>query len=191
VVTSGPRWVRSSGNCTPATPTLSAALAETEIVPETVVPVAGAVIETVGGVVSGTGLLTVTVTVAVLLLPAASRAMALSVCEALLAVVVFQLTLYGEAVSSAPRVTPSNRNCTPTTPLLSEALAETEIVPSTVAAFAGAVIDTVGGVVSTGGVLLTVTETAADVVLLPAPSRAIAVSVCAPFVAVVVSQETL
>ena len=61
--------------------------------PETVAPLAGAVMETVGGVVSEAALLTVTVTVAeVLVLPAASRATAVSVCEPLVAVVLFQVT---------------------------------------------------------------------------------------------------
>jgi hypothetical protein len=41
-------------NCTLATPTLSVAFAETVVVPEMVAPPAGAVIETVGGVVSKT-----------------------------------------------------------------------------------------------------------------------------------------
>ena len=46
--------VPSSLNCTPATPTLSEAVAETvTAVPETVAPLAGVVRETVGGVVSG------------------------------------------------------------------------------------------------------------------------------------------
>jgi hypothetical protein len=51
-VTSAPRFAPSSLNCTPTTPTLSAALAETVVVPATVAPAAGAVIETVGGVLS-------------------------------------------------------------------------------------------------------------------------------------------
>ena len=68
-------------------------MAETVIVPETVAPLAGLVIWTVGGVVSGTELFTVTVTaVEVAVLPAASRATAVSVCELLVAVVVFQDT---------------------------------------------------------------------------------------------------
>ena len=54
-------------------------------------------------------------------------------------------------MSSGSRLFPSNLNCTPTTPTLSEASAETLIVPDTVAPFAGAVIETVGGVVSDGG----------------------------------------
>ena len=41
-------------NCSPTTPTLSVALAETVTVPETVAPAAGAIIETAGGVVSFT-----------------------------------------------------------------------------------------------------------------------------------------
>src|SRR4029079_4362276 len=53
VVSSAPALAPSTRNCTPATPTLSAALAETVMVPETVAPAAGAVIATVGGVVSG------------------------------------------------------------------------------------------------------------------------------------------
>ena len=43
----------SRRNCTPATPTLSDAEADTAVVPETVAPSAGADIATVGGVVSG------------------------------------------------------------------------------------------------------------------------------------------
>ena len=70
-------------------------------------------------------------------------------------------------------------NCTPTTPTLSVALAVIVIAPDTVAPAAGEVIDTDGGVVS----LETVTVTAAEVVRLPAASRAIADTVCEPFVA--------
>ena len=54
MVSSAPRLVvPSSLNCTPATPTLSEAEAVTvNAVPETVAPLVGAVIETVGGVAS-------------------------------------------------------------------------------------------------------------------------------------------
>jgi hypothetical protein len=77
------------------------------MVPETVAPLAGEVIETVGGGVFE--LLTVTITPAlVALLPAVSFAIALSVCEPLLAVVVFHKTEYGAAESRAPRLEPSN-----------------------------------------------------------------------------------
>src|SRR5690242_12665750 len=137
-----------------------------------------------GGV---TLLVTVTVTVAVVLLPAASRATAARVCAPLLALVVSQVVLKGEAVSSAPRFTPSSWNCTPATPTLSLALAETVIEPETVAALAGAEMETEGGVVS-GLETVTVTE---ELAVLPAASRAVAVRVCAPGVAVVVFQLTL
>ena len=48
-MTSGARLAPSSLNCTPTTPTLSVALADTVTVPATV-PAAGAVMETAGGV---------------------------------------------------------------------------------------------------------------------------------------------
>ena len=69
---------------------------------------------------------------------------------------------------------------------MSLALAVTEIVPETVAPPAGDVIDTDGGVVSFD----TVTVTPAEVVTLPAASRATAVSVWEPLLAVVVFQDT-
>jgi len=47
-------------------------------------------------------------------------------------------------VTSVPSATPSSRNCTPTTPVLSLAVADTVTIPETVAPFAGAVIDIVG-----------------------------------------------
>src|SRR5437879_13874527 len=123
--------------------------------------------ETVGGVVSATVTLTAA---AVAVFPAASRATAVRVCAPLLAVVVFHERVYGAVVTSAPRLAASSLNCIPTTPTLSVALAETVTVPLTVAPAAGAVIDTVGGVVS----LRTVTLTAAAVAVLPAASRATA-----------------
>ena len=56
---------------------------------------------------------------------------------------------YGATVSSGPRLPPSSLNWTPTTPILSEALAVMETdEPETVAPFVGEVMDTVGGVVS-------------------------------------------
>src|SRR5205814_221915 len=124
----------SAKNCTPATPTLSEAFAATVIVPETVAPLAGELMLTVGGVVSGGGPFeTLTVTGAeVVRLPAASRATAVKVCEPLLAVVVSTDTEYGAVVSSAAIGAPSAKNCTPATPTLSEAFAATVIVPETV-----------------------------------------------------------
>src|SRR5207248_4390956 len=97
-----------------------------------------------------------------------------------------QDTTYGAAVTSAPRLAPSSLNCTPTTPTLSAAFALTLTLPDTVAPFAGDVIETDGAVVS----LKTVTVTAAEVVRLPAASRAIAVSACDALVAAIVSHET-
>ena len=86
---------------------------------------------------------------AVVLLPDASRALAETTCELLLAVVVFHVTEYGAAVSSLPRLAPSNRNWTPAIPTLSDAFAATvTAVPATTALFAGADIETVGAIVS-------------------------------------------
>ena len=96
------------------------------------------------------------------------------------------MTVYGAVVTSAPRFAPSSLNCTPATPTLSLALAVTEMLPVTVAPGAGAVTDTVGAVLSFDAV----TTTAVEVVLLPARSRAIAVSVCVPFVAPLLAQVT-
>src|SRR5467141_2070224 len=103
-----------------------------------------------GGGGGGVALLaTVTVTGAeVLLLPAASRAIAVMVCEPSLAEAVFQETEYGALVSSAPKLVSSILNCTPTTPTLSEALAVTVTVPDIVWPLLGNVMLTVGGVVS-------------------------------------------
>src|SRR3989338_7552750 len=53
-VSSVPRFAPSSLNWTPATPTLSEAVAETVTEPDTVAPSAGEVMDTVGGVGSGT-----------------------------------------------------------------------------------------------------------------------------------------
>ena len=136
----------------------------------------------VDGAVVSAVLLTVTVTPAlVVAFPAASLAIARTVCDPLLAVEVFQEYAYGEVVSRLPALAPSSWNCTLATPTLSEAVAVTLTVPDTVAPLAGAVIDTVGAVVSV--VLLTVTVTLALVVELPAPSFAMARKVCEPLLA--------
>lgn len=55
MVRAEPRFTPSSFNCTLATATLSLAEIEIEVVPETVEPDVGLVMETVGGVVSGGG----------------------------------------------------------------------------------------------------------------------------------------
>src|SRR4051794_16578295 len=93
------------------------------------------------------------IVVAVLELPAASRATALSVCDPFATVVESHVTEYGAEVSSRPRLAPSSLNCTPATPTLSDAFAETATAaPETVEPAAGAVSETVGGVGS-GGVV--------------------------------------
>src|SRR2546427_9969594 len=92
--------------------------------------------ESTGGVRS---LLTVTETAAeVAVLPAASRATAVRVCEPFGTAVVFQATVKGAPVSSAPRVVLSSLNWTLATPTLSEAVAETVREPGTEAPAAGA-----------------------------------------------------
>src|SRR5437867_4212742 len=113
-----------------------------------------------GGGGGGALLATVTVTGAEgVLLPAASRAIAVILCEPSLAEVVFQEIEYGAVVSSAPKFAPSILNCTPATPTFSAALAVIVTVAGTVAPFAGAVILTVGGVVSGGARAVTVPGT--------------------------------
>src|ERR1051325_6564857 len=98
----------------------------------------------------GVPLLTVTVIVDdVPTLFAASYAFATSECDAFVAVVVFQLHEYGE-VASVDWSAPSSQNSTFDTPTLSLALALTLTVAETVAPFAGAVMETVGAVVSPG-----------------------------------------
>src|SRR5688572_13206148 len=134
---------------------------------------------TVGAVLS---LATVTVTGAeVVRLPAASRATAVRVCDPFVVLLVFQGAEYGAVVTSVPAL-PSRKNCTPATAVSSSALALTVIVPDTVSPEAGELMLTVGGVLS----LATVTVTGAEVVRLPAASRATAVRVCEPLVVVLV-----
>src|SRR5438876_377084 len=122
--------VPSTESSTFVTPTLSAAFACTWIVPATVPPSAGDVIETVGGVVSA-GAPTVTVTEAAAELPAASYALAVIVCEPALAPVAFQVKPYGELVEVATTV-PSTEKTTLLTPKVSLALAATATDPETV-----------------------------------------------------------
>src|SRR5262249_10722750 len=105
-VPAGPRFAPSSLNCPPAPPLLSGGFADPGTVADTVDPAAGAVTATVGGVVS---LSTVTVTaVAVAVLPAASLATAVNVCDPFATVFESHLMLYGPAVSAAPRFAPSS-----------------------------------------------------------------------------------
>jgi hypothetical protein len=175
----------SNWNWTLATLTLSVAFAETATVADTFAPFAGAVIVTVGGVVSLVVLSTVMLTLAlVVLFPAPSVAIARSVWLPLAVFVESHEYAYGEAVSAAPRFAPSSWNCTLATLTLSVAVAVTATVPETVAPPAGEVIETAGGVVSLV-VLSTVTETFALVAEFPAASAATALIVWLPFDSVV------
>ena len=79
-------------------------------------------------------------------LPAASRARAVNVCAPFETVRVSHANAYGGAASSTPALTPSTRNCTPATPMLSLAFAVTLTMSDTCALLAGEVIATVGGV---------------------------------------------
>src|SRR2546426_8651858 len=89
-------------------------------------------------------------------------------------------------MSSAPRLTPSSLNWTPTTPTLSVAFADTVIVPETVAPADGAVMETIGG----GRSFANVTLTAPALAVLPPASRATTVRGWAPLPAVGVGPET-
>src|SRR2546428_9293657 len=81
-------------------------------------------------------------------------------------------------------------NWSPAPPTLALALAVIASVPDTIAPSAGLVTLAVGGVVSDGGALLTLTVTATAVPVFPAASRARAESVCVPFAGVVVCHES-
>src|SRR5438445_9156151 len=128
-----------------AAPTVAVAGAVTG--PRTVAPRVGLVDDALRGVVSAPG--TVTLTGAdTAVWPEASRAIAVSVWAPVRAVVVSHETEYGGPVRSVPRLTPSSLNWTPTTPTSSVAVAETVTMPATLVPAAGAVMATVGGVVS-------------------------------------------
>src|SRR6266852_816026 len=103
----------STANVTEATPTLSLADAWIVIVPDTVAPLAGEVMLTVGGVVSV--LLTVTEIEAAALLLAASFAVAVMVWTPLATKVLFQEQVYGDVVV-VHCVAPSTANVTEATP---------------------------------------------------------------------------
>ena len=114
----------------------------TSIACRTIVPDGGGVVEFDTVTLTGTD---------VFVLPAASLATAVSTWAPFDTVVVFHGAEYGVLVSSAPTFTPSSLNCTPTTPTLSELVAESVVVPETVEPSAGDEIATSGSVVSGGG----------------------------------------
>ena len=87
-------------------------------------------------------------------LPALSLATAVNTWPPSGTAVVFHVTEKGDDVSSAPRLAPSSKNCTPAIPPASDAVADTVTFdPDTVALLAGAESVTVGGVVSLLGVV--------------------------------------
>ena len=88
--------------------------------------------------------------------PVASRAVAVRVCGPSVAVVVFQVVRYGLTVTSPPKGTPSRRNWTPVTPVLSEAVASRETEPEIVKPDVGEVRVIEGGVSEGVGVGVTV-----------------------------------
>src|SRR5208283_2408133 len=113
----------------------------------------------------------------VALFPAASVAFTAKICVPLI-VVVFQVNVYGDALSIA-MATPFTSNCTLATLLLSVAVAVTVTIPVTVSPFAGEISATTGLIVS-GGAFITNTVIGGVVALFPDPSVALTASVCEP-----------
>jgi hypothetical protein len=121
---------------------LDEALAETVMVPETVAPESGDVIEMVGAA----ELLTLTITVALLVVcPVSALATAASEWLPLESAVVSRERLNGALVTAAPVLLPSNMNCTPV--VLGETLVVIGTIPETVAPWAGEVIEMAGALV--------------------------------------------
>src|SRR5258706_12237186 len=107
-------------NFTPTTPVSSEAAATNDTTPPAVAPEAEVLKRTVGAVPS---LVTVTPRLDVVMCPAPSRAIAVSVWGPLDPAAVSHNASYGADVSSAPTGTPSTGNCTPATPRASTAVA--------------------------------------------------------------------
>src|SRR5215468_2106996 len=158
-------------------PSGSEAFADTVIVPLTVEPLTGDVIDTVGAWL----LATVTVTVATAVAPWLSVAVALNTRLPFATFVVSNAVENGAVVSVT--LVPSGRSnrTLAIVPSGSEAFADTVIVPLTVEPLAGDVIETVGA-----WLLATVTVTVATAVA-PWLSVAVAVNTRLPFATLVVS----
>jgi hypothetical protein len=109
--------------------------------------------------------------------PELSVAFAVSVWLALLKDAVSRPKLQLLVPEALEKLPPSTDTWTEEIERLLEADPDTVIVPDTVAPSAGAVIETIGGAAA----LLTVTVSPALVVLVPAVSFAMALSVCEPF----------
>jgi hypothetical protein len=139
LVTAAPELLPSILNCTLVV--LEETLVVTVVVPETVAPESGEVIEIVGVV----ELLTVTTTVVlVVFCPAMLLATAESEWLPFVSVAVLREKLNGAWVTGAPELLPSNLNCTLV--VLEETLVVTVVIPETVAPESGEVIEIVGAV---------------------------------------------
>ena len=150
VVTAGPKLFPSMRNWTDTTLSPGTAVAvavAAAATPEIVAEAPGAEMDTVGG---GVGFLIVTETVGeVALAPDESVAVALKVCLPFVSFVVSSTTVYGATVVERPKSSPSSVNFTleMDNPASAAAVAKTvTLLPDTVAASVGLVIDTVGGV---------------------------------------------
>ena len=179
-VTAAPELLPSTLNCTLVV--LVDTVVETVIVPETVAPVSGDVIEIVGA--EAVVLLTVILTAAlVVACAAASLATAVSECPPFASVAVFKERLNGALVITGPALLPSTLNCTLV--VLEETLVKTVTVPETVAPARGDVMETVGAEEE----LLTLIATAALVVFCPDDPKAMPLSEWLPSDNFVVSSE--
>jgi hypothetical protein len=138
----------SIATATLATDALSEAVPAMLTVPDTFAAAAGAVIATLGGVVSGTGLATVTDSVAAFVLPEVSVARTVMLCAPFAVDVVGHDHVHDVVPLAACQAPPSSWTATEATATLSELLPRTETVPATVEPAVGAVIATVGAVVS-------------------------------------------
>jgi hypothetical protein len=153
-----------------------------------VAPLAGEVKASVGPGLVAVVLSTVKLTSRVVVAPRRSLATAVSLWVPFESLVLSKLHAYGEVVSVLSGA-PSSEKATFWMPLESEALALQLTVPFTVAPPAGALIESVGGVLVVGGVVVPFcTFTYTDVaLLLPLLSKYTARTRCLPFGNFVVS----
>jgi hypothetical protein len=164
LVTAAPELIPSTLNWTLVA--LEEALVETVVVPDTVAPERGEIIEIVGAA----ELLTATVTVVLVVVrPDKVLATAASEWLPLESVVVLREKVNGELVPAAPEFLPSIMNWTLVT--LEETLVKIVVVPETVEPESGEVIEIVGGR------LLTLIEEEVLVLALPAKLVATTMSV--------------
>lgn len=165
LVTAAPEFLPSTLNCTLVV--LAETFVVTEMVPETLAPETGEVIETTGGVPAV--LLTSIETVALVAVrPPALLAAAASEWLPLERVAVFRERLKGALVAAAPEFLPSTVSCTLV--VLNETFGVTEMIPETLAPETGEIIETVGKVGETVGGRGTVLKTSIEIAALVAVS---------------------